>query len=56
MRNISARVRVVTLVTHSLLHNHCKSLCTLAGTPYFMAPEVVATGTYGRKADMWRLV
>ncbi|KAG5184776.1 kinase-like domain-containing protein [Tribonema minus] len=26
---------------------------TMRGTPFFMAPEVVGTGKYGRKADTW---
>jgi serine/threonine protein kinase len=26
---------------------------SVKGTPYFMAPEVLAAGKYGRKGDVW---
>jgi len=26
---------------------------TIKGTPYFMAPEVLASSSYGRKGDIW---
>ena len=31
-----------------------KNLTTVAGTPYYMAPEVLE-GSYGQKADLWSL-
>ena len=31
-----------------------KSLDTIAGTPLYMAPEVIK-GNYGKEADMWSL-
>ena len=34
--------------------NNNRNLTTVAGTPYYMAPEVLE-GSYGKKADLWSL-
>ena len=34
--------------------NNNRNLTTVAGTPYYMAPEVLE-GSYSKKADMWSL-
>jgi len=33
--------------------NQTQETTTIKGTPYFMAPEVLANSKYGRKADVW---
>ena len=36
------------------IKRHGKRLDTIAGTPLYMAPEVL-NGSYGKEADMWSL-
>ncbi len=40
-------------LTHSLTHSLSYLLTRLKGTPFFMAPEVLAHTRYGRKGDIW---
>jgi hypothetical protein len=35
--------------------NMTQETATIQGTPYFMAPEVLASNRYGRKGDIWAL-
>lgn len=35
--------------------NKTQETSTIQGTPYFMAPEVLANNRYGRKGDIWAL-
>ena len=38
----------------SAINRHNKRLDTVAGTPLYMAPEVIK-GSYGKEADIWSL-
>lgn len=40
-------------LSKSIKNRHC-SLKTLAGTPYYMAPEMI-NGNYGPQCDVWSL-
>ena len=44
----------VRLIDFGLSKASKKNLKTIAGTPYYMAPEVL-DGNYGQKADIWSL-
>lgn len=44
----------IRLVDFGLAIQTNKTLHTMAGTPYFMAPEIFA-GNYGPKCDVWSL-
>lgn len=44
----------IRLVDFGLAIQTNKKLHTMAGTPYFMSPEIFK-GTYGPKCDVWSL-
>ncbi|KAG5193092.1 hypothetical protein JKP88DRAFT_240736 [Tribonema minus] len=51
----NGHIKLTDFGASKTLHEEDNAEHTMKGTPYFMAPEVVATGTYGRKADIWRV-
>jgi serine/threonine protein kinase len=49
----NGHVKLTDFGTSKLLCDGDDAEHTMRGTPYFMAPEVVATGNFGCKADIW---
>jgi serine/threonine protein kinase len=53
----TGRVPVVKLAdfgaSTKIVMDQTQDTATIKGTPYFMAPEVMATSKYGRKGDIW---
>ena len=47
-------IRLIDFGLSAITNSRGKRLDTVAGTPLYMAPEVIKGG-YGKEADMWSL-
>lgn len=53
--NLHCKVNECSKITADDRKSHDWALRTLCGTPEYLAPEMVAGGTYGCEVDMWAL-
>eukprot|EP01122_Echinamoeba_exundans_P001567 TRINITY_DN11597_c0_g1_i1.p1 TRINITY_DN11597_c0_g1~~TRINITY_DN11597_c0_g1_i1.p1 ORF type:complete len:902 (-),score=157.14 TRINITY_DN11597_c0_g1_i1:580-3285(-) len=56
LSDFGAATSIATLTSHTQIVEAGESqLKSFAGTPYWMAPEVIRQNSYGRKCDVWAL-